>query len=460
MEKSKCPKRNKEKVSALRKEVLPQKQPVRKDLLKRVLNVRNAIAACGLAAVAIMGSRACESEAPKGTPKIGTVTALKPSSVPISIIPQIIGLHDPRAVMPEVTVNHNAVPYKPKSFVPKIPPEKLVEISQKFAPLVKDYYHTHTAPALRAAKTDVAQIQAAMIDFVDYCFKYLEAQDHRIPEPVFGVPDKDDIAKKAYVLLNNFLLNHGFMVADQGYRYMHYVNLVPVKIEEVDIKVPLTGEKMTIPLIISGKPLEQIIIPGPYLKRPLEYEPMMEAIIWPENDNADNLESSYKFLKQRGYSMPPLEQLLKPEYFLPAIKHEAMHHYLLSKYPNDKTRRGDEPRDLVNVKAQMGNGEEFKIQGAFHPISFHEFACRGVDLMEINEQNLNTSRLSFPLLFGQSADFVYDLQRSFLMKAFEEAGKDPMDVALKSSVEKLNQVGRQMYALGMALLENRKTLKP
>lgn len=454
-----------EKEKRLRPRVEKPSIPGQPAVQHSIFRLRNLLAAGGfitVAALAVQGLRKDDHPSDKvsKTSIHPSFSSAKSSSDLNDFQPEDIDLSEAATHFPDAKRIQKPTRYKPVAFIPNLSAGKIDEISAKFAAFLPSYFARNIYPILNESKGDTAIIQSAMARLLDDAVGFLANEDGQIPDPVYGKGEMPDF-KNAVVLLNHFLLNQGLMLEDQGYVNFPFVNLISVRIEGIEISDSQNGQVTTVPLIITGKPLAgEMKVPGKYRQKPFEYAPELGSVIWRFDfekallSNAPEARRVLTLLPQ----MKSLDQLLTEENFLPAIKHEALHHYLLTLFPADKDRRGDASRDFVNVVAHLGADKDFKVEGYFHPLSFHELACRGMDLISIDEKNVDTTKLSFAAFFAESPDYVYDLQRAFLMKAFEESGKDPMNVALASSPEKLRAVGQQMYTLGRFLLEKRKVI--
>lgn len=364
---------------------------------------------------------------------------------------------------PMPTFEMTADQYEPTQFSVTLEKEKKAEISQKLAVFTTNYFLQITAPQLKTAGEDLAKVTKISQDFIGKCLNFLAAQDPRIASALMAYDKKmhEIGAQSMMIFMNNFLFSENLIVdmhtppGKNGY----IINLVPLeKVQVAKITAPKYQQSIQVPVFFLKNPLlPQADLPNSLRKTSAHYVPELDGIFWNSEDMKELIKRNDSVSKVRQVvpNFPALQHLGLEAYVL---KHETEHKHLLMKYPEDMKRGNVEARDHVAVQVKFPDGHLWKIEGDYHPYSFHEFAATGAGYA-LATKDPQTLRLFLLEPDSKNTPPNYKLSASFIQEAFANQGDTPYKVGLRSSPQKLQEVAEQMYALGIYLLEHRQKIQ-
>jgi len=425
--------------------------------LGKILTVNNVAAAAVLAvlgyAYATYDKAGDKASTTQVVPQSNTATP----EVQADKDAKILDLRIPQTALPQFKLAGFTAQFEPSQFVPKIPPEKMKQISAKFTERVKTYFQSTSIPELEKAGNDIIatrKINSALFKEIENFFQTQGPEVRRTFEEAQGTGDP----VLQLLFINNFLLLQNMMLTNQKDQYNRFAfyNLSPVeKFQNGVMEEP--GQKTVVPIFFL-KPalLDQSKIPLEMRRIPIQVDPITGIVFYcAEDQKAIMMRSRPSTEIRKALPQFPDEETMDLNSFNAVMQHEAMHKFLFDLNEDDKGRIEMECRDFVNVSITLANGKKIMIKGNYHPAAFHELAANGAELAAVTESDIYTELAFLDSKFDKHSPDSYALVRLFVESAFAKPGVNSWEAAMKSSVQEIQAVGRQMYAAGTFLLKNR-----
>jgi|GEM_PF-5822747 len=376
---------------------------------------------------------------------------------------KVLDLNTSKILPPTFRLAGITADYEPSQFVPKITPERMKQVSVKFAEFLTGYYRSTVIPQLEKAGNNTDATKAVTNGIIKEIENFFQNQDPEISQTWEEAKRTGNTTIK-FLFVNNFLMMQKLMLTIQRDKagQAAFFNLTPIeKFQNGIIEDQQTKQKTVVPIFFL-KPalLEQVKIPWQLRQTPIYFDPETGIVFYStEEQKAVFLRTRPSTEIKKANPQFPDEALMDLNNFNPTLQHEAVHKFLFAKHTNDIKRVNPEARDFVDVSIVLEGGKKIRIKGNYHPAAFHELAANGAEMASITEADLNKEKIFLDSKFSKDAPSTYDLVRLFVEKGFEKPGENPWTTAMKSSTADIQSVGRQMYTAGVFLLENRKKVQ-